>query len=478
MKQTIPAEIFAAKALAGQVHKELIENILPFWMEKMCTPSGGLLGRISGDGQPDHSAQVGGIMTARVLWTFASAYRVLKDDGSCSPETLQGYLDMALRAKRLILDRFYDKEYGGTFWSLDSDLRPADTKKQIYAIAFTIYGLAELHRACGDTEALEYAVELFRAIEDHSFDSVLDGYFEAFTKSWEPIEDMRLSDKDANESKTMNTHLHVLEAYTCLYRVWKDPLLENRLRGLILVFEKYILGTDGHLKLFFDDSWNCGYDIVSYGHDIEASWLLHEAALVLGDAGVLARVEALVPKIVKAASEGFTPEGGMIYEKTGGRACDGCDEGPGDTGVEVDADRHWWVQAESVVGYFNLWEHFGTADEAGDGGRSEVGDGGESGTGDGDRSETGDGGESEAGDGKEQPSGLENAIMCWEFIKENLIDRDGGEWFWSLLADGSVNREDDKAGFWKCPYHNGRMCMEVMERVAQLTDSQPDNMFG
>ena len=453
MKQTTPAEIFAAKALAGQVHKELVENILPFWMEKMCTPSGGLLGRISGDGQPDHSAPVGGIMTARVLWTFASAYRVLKDDGSCSPETLQGYLDMALRAKRLILDRFYDKEYGGTFWSLDSDLRPADTKKQIYAIAFTIYGLAELHRACGDTEALEYAVELFRAIEDHSFDSVLDGYFEAFTKSWEPIEDMRLSDKDANESKTMNTHLHVLEAYTCLYRVWKDPLLENRLRGLIMVFEKYILGTDGHLKLFFDDSWNCGYDIVSYGHDIEASWLLHEAALVLGDAGVLARVEALVPKIVKAASEGFTHEGGMIYEKTGGRACDGCDEGPGDTGVEVDADRHWWVQAESVVGYFNLWEHFGTADEAGDGG------------------------ESEAGDGKEQPSGLENAIMCWEFIKENLIDRDGGEWFWSLRADGSVNREDDKAGFWKCPYHNGRMCMEVMERVTQLTDNQPDNMF-
>ena len=429
MKQTTPAEIFAAKALAGQVRKELIENILPFWMEKMCAPSGGLLGRISGDSQPDPSAPVGGIMTARVLWTFASAYRVLEAEGSVAPEILQGYMDMAMRAKRLIIDRFYDKEYGGTFWSLDADLSPEDTKKQIYAIAFAIYGLAELYRACGDSEALEYAVKLFRAIEDHSFDSVQDGYFEAFTRDWKPIEDMRLSDKDANESKTMNTHLHVLEAYTCLFRVWKNPLLESRLRGLILVFEKYILGSDGHLKLFFDDSWNCGYGIVSYGHDIEASWLLHEAALVLGDDSVLSRVEALVPKIVKAASEGFTHEGGMIYEKTEGEAhegrgerCDeGCGKGPEDTGAEVDADRHWWVQAESVVGYFNFWEHFG------------------------------------------QPDSLENAIMCWEFIKDNIIDKDGGEWFWSLRADGSVNREDDKAGFWKCPYHNGRMCMEVME---------------
>lgn len=430
MKQTTPAELFAAKALAGQVRKELVENILPFWMEKMCTPSGGLLGRISGEGQPDTTAPVGGIMTARVLWTFASAYRVLEAEGSVAPEVLREYMDMALRAKGLIIDRFFDKEYGGTFWELDADLSPADTKKQIYAIAFAIYGLAELYRACGDSEALEYAVKLFHSIEDHSFDSVQDGYFEAFTRDWKPIEDMRLSDKDANESKTMNTHLHVLEAYTCLFRVWKDPLLESRLRGLILVFEKYILGADGHLKLFFDDSWNCGYDIVSYGHDIEASWLLHEAALVLGDASVLARVEALVPKIVKAASEGFSPEGGMIYEKCGGGAHERCGDDPEDTDAEVDADRHWWVQAESVVGYFNLWEHFGEQD------------------------------------------GLENAIMCWEFIKNNLIDSDGGEWFWSLRADGSVNREDDKAGFWKCPYHNGRMCMEVMERVTQLSDNQ------
>ena len=402
-----PAELFASRALASQVRKELTENILPYWMKKMCNPSGGFHGRISGGENLDTEAPVGGIMTARILWTYASAYRVL---GASAPDS-EAYLNMALRAKRLLIDRFYDTEFGGTYWSLNPDFSPLDTKKQIYAIAFTIYGLAELYRACGDEEALEYAVKLFHDIENHSFDSVGGGYWEAFTREWAPIEDMRLSDKDANESKTMNTHLHVLEAYTCLFRVWKDPLLEARLRGLIEIFEFKILGSDGHLRLFFDDRWNCGYDIVSYGHDIEASWLLHEAAIVLGDAAVLARVEAQVPMIVRAASEGFTPDGGMIYEKEG---------------TKVDADRHWWVQAETVVGYFNLWDHFG------------------------------------------EQSGLEYALMCWEFIKNHLIDSEEGEWFWSLRADGSINRDDDKAGFWKCPYHNGRMCMEIIGRCQAI----------
>lgn len=399
MTNKTSAELLAAQALAGQAKKELTENILPYWMERICNPTGGFYGRIDGKDNLDTAAEVGNIMTARILWTFASAYRLMGD---------REYLDMALKAKELLLDRFYDSLLGGTYWSLNPDFSPLDTKKQIYATAFTIYGLAELHRANGDEEALEYAIRLFNDIEDHSFDNEKDGYFEAFTREWAQIEDMRLSDKDANESKTMNTHLHVLEAYTCLYRVWKDPLLERRLRGLIEIFERHILGPDGHLKLFFNDDWQCSYDIFSYGHDIEASWLIHEAALVLGDSEVLERIEKLVPKIAAAAAEGFSAEGGMIYEKVAD---------------EVDRDRHWWVQAETVVGFFNLWDHFGSQE------------------------------------------GLENALMCWDFIKAHIIDRQNGEWFWSLRADGSVNRDDDKAGFWKCPYHNGRMCMEIIERV-------------
>lgn len=404
--------MFAAHALASQAKKELTENILPYWTQKMCNPSGGFHGRITGSEKLDPEAPRGAIMNARLLWTFASAHRLLGSQATGEAGNAC-YLDMAFRAKREIIDKFYDPEHGGIYWSLDASGNPLDTKKQIYAIAFAIYGLSELYRACGDSEALEYAIKLFHDIEEHSFDSEKDGYFEAFTREWNTIGDMRLSDKDANESKTMNTHLHVLEAYTCLFRVWKDDLLEKRLRGLIGIFEKHTLGPDGHLRLFFDDDWNCGYNIVSYGHDIEASWLIHEAALVLGDSEVLERVENLVPLIAAAAGEGFTQEGGMIYEMHGQQ----------DAGSHIDGDRHWWVQAESVVGYFNLWEHFG--DQA----------------------------------------GLENAIMCWEFIKAHIIDRENGEWFWSLRADGTVNKDDDKAGFWKCPYHNGRMCMELIERT-------------
>lgn len=404
-KEKTAAELFMAQALAKQLKQELTGNILPYWTNRMQNPERGFYGRIDGHDTLDENAPKGAIMNARLLWTFASAYRLMKEsDGA------KTYLEMAQRAKREIIDLFYDADFGGIHWSLNPDGTPLETKKQIYAIAFAIYGLAEFNRATGDGEALEYAIKLFNSIEDHSFDAEKGGYFEAFTRDWKPIEDMRLSEKDANESKTMNTHLHVLEAYTCLYRVWNNGLLKERLRGLIEVFQQHIIGPDGHLKLFFDNDWNCGYDTVSYGHDIEASWLIHEAALVLDDEQILDRMKTLVPSVASAALEGFSHDGGMIYERHGS-------EGP------ADGDRHWWVQAETVVGCFNLWDNFS------------------------------------------DPSGMENALMCWEFIKANLIDRENGEWYWSVRSDGTINRDDDKAGFWKCPYHNGRMCMEILERI-------------
>lgn len=399
------AELLAAKALAGQLKKELTGNILPYWMNMIRNQTGSFYGRVDGKDEIDASAPVGSIMTARILWTFASAYRIIeKTDEKLSKDCLE----MAVLAKNILKDKFIDKKFGGVYWALNPDMSPYDTKKQVYAIAFAIYGLAEFNRATGDTEALDLARNLFHSIEAHCSDQKNNGYFEAFTQDWKAIDDMRLSDKDANECKSMNTHLHILEAYTCLYRVWKDPLLKKRLTSLISIFEEHIIGKDHHLRLFFNNDWDCGYDIISYGHDIEASWLMEEAAIVLDDPDITTRIRALVPKVVASASEGFSPDGAMIYEKHGNR---------------YDKDRHWWVQAESVVGYFNLWDRHGIEE------------------------------------------GLENALLCWEFIKSHLIDTRQGEWFWSILADGSVNRMDDKAGFWKCPYHNGRMCMEVIERM-------------
>lgn len=387
-----------------EMEEELTANILPFWINKMTDEAnGGFYGRITGKEVLMPEAEKGAILNARILWTFSSAYRILKKEE---------YLVAATRAKRYLLDHFYDKEFGGIYWSLDYQGKPLDTKKQIYALGFALYGLSEYHRATGDQEALDYAIHLFESIEKHSFDTAKNGYCEALTREWGEMADMRLSDKDENERKTMNTHLHILEPYTNLYRVWKDERLEKQLRNLINLFTEKILNLrTGHLELFFNDDWVSKYRIVSYGHDIEASWLIHEAALVLGDKAVLAKVEPLVEYIAAAADEGLTPEGSMIYETFP-------DKG------KTDTDRHWWVQAENVVGHVNLYQHF------------------------------------------DDEVALQKAFRCWEFIKNNLVDAVNGEWHWSVLADGTVNTTDDKAGFWKCPYHNGRMCMEVMERFS------------
>ncbi len=388
--------------LRNEMRSELENNILPFWMNKMeDNEEGGFYGQITGEDELKPEASKGAILNARILWTFSSAYRLLK-----KPE----YLETATRAKRYLIDRFYDPQYGGIYWELDYKGNPLDTKKQIYAIGFAIYGLSEYARATGDEEALAYAQQLFDVIEQHSFDSEQNGYVEALTRDWQPIEDMRLSDKDENEKKTMNTHLHILEPYTNLYRVWKDEQLERQLRNLIEVFITRILDPQtGHLNLFFEEDWTNKYRIYSYGHDIEASWLIHEAALVLGDPELLKRIEPIIIRIAQAADEGLNPDGSMIYENFLDKQ-------------KIDRELHWWVQAENVVGHINLYQHFGDTEA------------------------------------------LDTAVRCWEFIKTKLIDHEHGEWHWSLLPDGTVNRRDDKAGFWKCPYHNGRMCMEVIER--------------
>lgn len=395
---------FNLNQLVAEATEVLTSNILPFWMNKMVdTEYGGFYGRITGEGQLMPDAEKGAILNARILWTFSSAYRLLQ-----RPE----YLEMATRAKRYLLDKFYDPEFGGVFWSLNALGEPLDTKKQIYSLGFAIYGLSEYHRATGDEEALEYAIRLFESIEAHSFDPVKNGYCEALSRSWEEIADMRLSEKDENERKTMNTHLHILEPYANLYRVWKDVRLKRQLGNLIELFLDKILNSEtGHLELFFDDDWHSKYRIISYGHDIEASWLIHEAALVLGDKAMLHKVEPIVEYIAAAADEGLQPDGSMIYETHLDRQ-------------HTDADRHWWVQAESVVGHANLYQYFG--DEV----------------------------------------MMQRALRCWEYIQQHLLDREAGEWYWSIKADGSVNRKDDKAGFWKCPYHNGRMCLELIERFS------------
>ncbi|MBR4827160.1 MAG: AGE family epimerase/isomerase [Bacteroidales bacterium] len=381
----------------SQVRSELTDDILPFWTGRMQDGKGGFYGRMDGTGRLVPDAPRGGILTARLLWTFSSAYRMFGGES---------VLEAASHAYAQIRDRFYDPEFGGTYWSIDACGNPLETKKQYYAIAFAVYGLAEYYRATGEKPALDLAVKLYKDIESHSLDPVRGGYLEAASRDWSPIADMRLSERDRNDAKTMNTHLHILEGYTGLYRVWPDEGLRRSLAGLVELFLGRIVRPDGHLGLFFNEDWESQSDAVSYGHDIESSWLLCETAQVLGDEALTARVRECSARLADAAAEGLRPCGGMIYEY---------DPASG----ALDDSYQWWVQAETVVGCLNQYRL--------------------------------------RGDGV----WLERALRAWNFIRTSLLCPDG-EWYWSVTADGTPNTADDRAGFWKCPYHNGRMCMEIL----------------
>lgn len=390
--------------LKQEVREVLENNILRFWIDRMRDHEhGGFYGRIDNDNVLHSDADKGAILNARILWTFSAAYRVLRKPV---------YLEMANRAKRYFIDHFIDPQYGGVYWSLDYKGQPKDTKKQFYAIGFALYGFSEYARATNDQEALEIAIKFYRCIEEHALDKVHNGYIEAMTRDWQPIGDMRLSEHDANYPKSQNTHLHIIEPYANLYRVWPSPELKVSLRNIIGIFTDKILNPETHhLDLFFDMDWTRGAgQLESYGHDIECSWLMHEAALVLGDQKVLEKVEPIVQIVAKASEKGLNANGSMIHEANL-------------TAGTIDDDLHWWVQAEAVVGFINIYQHF------------------------------------------DDKSALDKACRCWQYIKDNLIDDEHGEWYWSRHCDGSLNTVDDKAGFWKCPYHNGRMCLEIIERI-------------
>lgn len=379
-----------------------LENILGFWTRYMANDAAGFYGRLDGEGVVHPEAPLGSVLLSRILWTFSAAYRHTRTESR---------LQIADRAYRYLTAHFMDSAHGGVYWTVDQEGQPLDTKKQVYAQAFAIYGLSEYYRLHSGEEARAQAVSLFRMIEEHAFDKQETGYIDAFARDWSPVEDVRLSEKDANEKKTMNTHLHLLEAYTALYRIWPDEQLKKKMVLLLENFSNHITDPDTHhLVLFFDEHWNRKSQAVSFGHDIEASWLLQEAAEVLGDQGLLAAVVRQSLLMAEAAAEGIDADGGLWAEKEG------------DAWTR---EKHWWPQAEAVVGFLNAY-----------------------------------------GNSKDRRH-LDRAKATWSFIKKYLRAPQG-EWWWGIEADYSVMQTEYLAGLWKCPYHNGRACIEMVRRLRSL----------
>ncbi|MBN8668270.1 MAG: AGE family epimerase/isomerase [Chitinophagales bacterium] len=377
-----------------------LDSILSYWLRQVVDPeTGNLFGSVDFQDIPDRSAPRGIVMYSRVLWAFSAAF-----GHTGKPE----YKVMAELALKGIIRDFLDGEYGGVYWSVGRNGNIIDGKKQIYGLAFCIYGLSEYYRISQDPKSLELAKQLYRLIEKYGFDTEKNGYIEAFTRQWMEMGDLRLSEKDQNERKTMNTHLHVVEAYANLYSVWPDDKLRERVQNLLALFDRHFVDpVTGHLHLFFNDDWESKSKLISYGHDIEAAWLLPYCAAVIGDKGWVDHFNKLSVRITDAAARGVDEDGGLWYEFD-------------PETQQLVMEKHSWPQAEALLGFYHAWKQSGT--------------------------------------GKY----LFNMRQTWQFIQEFIKDKKAGEWYWGVMLDHTIMKKD-KAGFWKCPYHNSRAMLELLK---------------
>jgi len=396
----------ATKDLAASMREHLFGHILPFWCGPAVDPEqGGWMAWLSNDLQPDRTKPKGLIVHTRILWAFSAVHQL-------RPDPL--YRQMAERAFVYLMNQFWDPQQGGAFWQLDDGGNVRDDAKKIYGQAFCLYALTEFHRAFKSAPALTRALELFALIERHAHDARFDGYVEVCRRDWsEAGPDARLSEKDLNEKKSMNNHLHVLEACTNLHRVAPSPVVEQRLRELLQLFLQRILDSrTGHLHHFFDEAWRLRSDTYTFGHDLEASWLLCEAAAELSDPALLAETRTVALRIAAVAhDEGLAVDGGLYYAGRSGRV--------------IDPGREGWPQAEAIVGFLNAFELSRDAKY------------------------------------------LEAAQRVWHFIEQNFVDRVHGEWFWRINPDGQPDSKLPKVSEWKGPYHATRACLESCRRLEQ-----------
>lgn len=383
--------------------KAELDAILQYWQQHTIDNiNGGFYGKVNNENIADENAAKGVVLHARILWTFSAA---------CKMTGNKSHLQIAERAFDYLLSFFRDHEYGGVYWSVTDKGKMEESRKQMYGLAFTMYGISEYHTASQNEEALAFAKDLFAILEEYSFDNENNGYYEALTRNWQPLNDVRLSLKDANAGKTANTHLHIIEAYTNLYKVWEEGELKQKIENLLYLFDNYFISKEtNHFVLFFNDEWKEQPDVISYGHDIEAAWLLLQCAEIIQSKEWIPVYRKHAKAIADAASEGLDADGGLWYEYDPQHN-------------HLIKQKHWWPQAEAMIGFLNAYQLSG------------------------------------------KESDLEKSLRAWRFTQNYILDKENGEWFWGVDETYKVMPGEDKAGFWKCPYHNARACMEVIKRI-------------
>ena len=372
--------------------QDAMDNILRFWTENMQDPRGGYYGRMSSSGEIDESAPKGVVLNTRILWAMSAAYRAGRKEE---------HLLAATRAKDYMVENFFDHKHGGVYWTLDTDNNRLDARKQAYAQAFAIYALCEYIRATGDESPLNYAKNLYTVLEKELRDRENGGYVEALERDWSECKGC-----DCSSVKRIGTQIHVLEALSALYEIWPDPQVRESLVSLLEVFVEKIYNPEtGHLNNKFDKEWNPLCNCCSFGHEMEASWILLHAAFCVGDICLVNRVRKVSDAAYRAGSCGIQLDGSLVKGISG--------EG------KYDCDRYWWAQAEAVVACLYVWKYRGC------------------------------------------PEAARKALRCWDYISSNFLSPKG-EWYRRLSADGKPYPEDDLVSADKGPYHNTRMCAEIL----------------
>lgn len=382
-----------------EVKKHLLTDIIPFWKSLRDDTNGGYYGYMDYDLSVDKTAVKGCILNSRITWFFANAYLLLKDES---------LLDEAKHGFEFLKNHCLDRKNGGIYWSINYDGTVNDTTKHTYNQAFSIYALSSYYDATKDEQALRMANEIYDIIEEKCRDEI--GYLEAFDATFSPIDNDKLSENGVIAEKTMNTLLHVFEAYTELYRVTKQQRVKTRLEWMMdIIADKIYNPTLHRQEVFFDKNYNSILDLHSYGHDIETAWLINRGIEVLAEEAYTKKmgpiIDDLTQEIYKVAFDGHS----LANE---------CEKGV------VNTHRIWWVQAETVIGFLNGYQR--------------------------DKSKT---------------EYAKAAASEWDFIKTHVIDkRNGSEWFWEVDQNGRPFEGRPIVEPWKCPYHNGRMCFEVIRR--------------
>ncbi|MEM6685520.1 MAG: AGE family epimerase/isomerase [Bacteroidota bacterium] len=382
--------------LQSEVHAELLQ-ILTYWSTQTVDHEyGGFLGKIDFYNTVVPKAHKGIILNTRILWAFSKSGNYLN---------IKQYETICDRAFSYLRTHFRDTKHKGVFWEVDYTGKPINKRKQIYAQAFAVYALSEYYLFSKNEDVKLWAIEIFNTLETHAKDHNRGGYLEAFQEDWSPIEDMRLSEKDLNAAKTMNTHLHLLEAYTTLLKIYDHAAVKTALTSLINLFFDTFLNGDYHVELFFDAAWNLMSDSISYGHDIEAAWLIMEAANEVGDEHLIKKSNQIAIQIAdQFLKTALDKNGAVINEKN--RKTN-----------HIDTDILWWSQVEAMVGLDYVYKL--TSDK----------------------------------------KYIDAAIKIWSHTKKHIIDHTHGEWHFRIDKNNHPYTIEDKVSMWKAPYHTTRACI-------------------